>query len=638
MKESELRDLLTKDITVLGKGLILLDKEHYVPNELGTRSFIDLYAKDQYGHHVLIELKRSETSSREAIHEIYKYVEGVKTHLGVRDHEIVVIIALTEWRELLVPFSRFVTDTTISVQGLNLSIEDNKEKIIASPIQTLPVTIGRFIAPWHEVFWYSNKQELDKGLDTIHECYKIKGVKDYICLILKPTIPISSEHETNMIAALMSLANIQDIKLNPEATNPPKYEFAIYVAMQIQSEEQYIKLLQKFPTEYEEVLEYLSDESDEERIFQLHEALDGAKPRPKSENFEIGYPAKLNKFLDEQGIDVIDIIRQGLFQRNQMLTDKAILAELCGKDGVTGQRYNKSIKMDNTAHVTTAKQELTSCLEMNFAWKNQILRIFEEIEYEFPTAEVEISIYNPQTALFTMYFSVSREDGFLFVPNYSITVKTPNPVRMYYGSLQAEERTLSFRKLLKKYYDNDLGQLLITMTWGGRENRDIDILEDAGAFYRSFRCDILDVERRRFFTYRDERWRETEEKYIDPISLWNQYLAKNEGFIYELVNKIEPCFHDGIFEHINTSIYIKENTDYSLAQKNKIYYSDNAEYCEICGCTLSEEAYMANIPNGNDEIPNIICIDCLIAYNIFKEFKIKIFENSSDGWLQVGGF
>lgn len=42
MTESELRDLIAKDITVLEKGLRLLKKEKYIPKELGTRSFIDL--------------------------------------------------------------------------------------------------------------------------------------------------------------------------------------------------------------------------------------------------------------------------------------------------------------------------------------------------------------------------------------------------------------------------------------------------------------------------------------------------------------------------------------------------------------------------------------------------------------------
>ena len=88
------------------------------PNELGTRGFIDLFARDTHGHFVLIELKRSASSSRDAIHEVLKYVEGVKAYLGARDHEIRVFIVSTDWTELLVPFSRFVAHSTISVRRL----------------------------------------------------------------------------------------------------------------------------------------------------------------------------------------------------------------------------------------------------------------------------------------------------------------------------------------------------------------------------------------------------------------------------------------------------------------------------------------------------------------------------------------
>src|SRR5450755_3128222 len=115
MTESQLRDLIAKNITVIEPGLTLLNKEQYIPNSLGTKSFIDLYAKDAQGHHILIELKKSDASAREALHEIHKYVEGVKQHLGARDDEIRVIVASTEWRELLVPFSRFAADTKLAV-------------------------------------------------------------------------------------------------------------------------------------------------------------------------------------------------------------------------------------------------------------------------------------------------------------------------------------------------------------------------------------------------------------------------------------------------------------------------------------------------------------------------------------------
>lgn len=42
MKESDLRDLISININRLKSGLTLLQKEQYIPNEYGTRGFIDL--------------------------------------------------------------------------------------------------------------------------------------------------------------------------------------------------------------------------------------------------------------------------------------------------------------------------------------------------------------------------------------------------------------------------------------------------------------------------------------------------------------------------------------------------------------------------------------------------------------------
>lgn len=71
-----MRDLLARDISKLKRGLTLLQKEQYIHNKHGTKDFIDLYAKDEDNCHVLIELKRSAAASRQALHEVSKYIEG----------------------------------------------------------------------------------------------------------------------------------------------------------------------------------------------------------------------------------------------------------------------------------------------------------------------------------------------------------------------------------------------------------------------------------------------------------------------------------------------------------------------------------------------------------------------------------
>ena len=47
MKESALRDLIAQKISQLKPGLTLLQKEQYIPGKHGTKSFIDLYARDE---------------------------------------------------------------------------------------------------------------------------------------------------------------------------------------------------------------------------------------------------------------------------------------------------------------------------------------------------------------------------------------------------------------------------------------------------------------------------------------------------------------------------------------------------------------------------------------------------------------
>jgi RecB family endonuclease NucS len=53
--EAEIRDYLAEHLDVIEPGLQLYEKELYIPSEIGTRSFIDLVARNPKGELVLIE-------------------------------------------------------------------------------------------------------------------------------------------------------------------------------------------------------------------------------------------------------------------------------------------------------------------------------------------------------------------------------------------------------------------------------------------------------------------------------------------------------------------------------------------------------------------------------------------------------
>lgn len=106
LDELTLRDLLFENPDLIEKGLKILEKE----KQIGQGS-IDLFGYDQSGKPVVIELKRV-TATREAVHQLYIYVQSYIEKTGIKPRGILVAPSLTasaiealsklglEWREI----------------------------------------------------------------------------------------------------------------------------------------------------------------------------------------------------------------------------------------------------------------------------------------------------------------------------------------------------------------------------------------------------------------------------------------------------------------------------------------------------------------------------------------------------------
>jgi RecB family endonuclease NucS len=103
--EAAIRDELAKRLELIEPGLTLVKTNFPLPNAHGTRGFLDILARDTTGMLVVIEIKRSDSTAREAIHEVLKYVELLRRERGMANDRLRAIIVSTTWRELLVPFS-----------------------------------------------------------------------------------------------------------------------------------------------------------------------------------------------------------------------------------------------------------------------------------------------------------------------------------------------------------------------------------------------------------------------------------------------------------------------------------------------------------------------------------------------------
>ena len=275
MLEAELRDLLAIQVNVLEPGLALVEKEKYVPSTLGTRSFIDLLAHDSEKRWVLIELKRSDAAAREAIHEVYKYVEAVKAHLRARDDEIRAIIVSTDWRELLVPFSRFVKDTNINVKGLHIEVGLTDKQLSASEITPLAISAGRILSPWHEISLYRSEERLKEGIDSYDTSCRAKGIKDYVLIIM--TAP-EGFYEWSVLATAKATASIRgeeptDAEIEEISQKMERLDWMIYFVPQLLTADAYLRIIEDTPKLFEEAKEFEETMSAEEALWGMSRRL-----------------------------------------------------------------------------------------------------------------------------------------------------------------------------------------------------------------------------------------------------------------------------------------------------------------------------------------------------------------------------
>lgn len=553
MSEAHIRDLLAKDLSVLEPGLELLDVEKYIPSKLGTKSYLDLVAKDRAGHWVIIEVKKTSAASREAAHEVFKYVEAVQRHLGARNEEIRAVVASVEWKELLIPFSRLKAETTISVEGYKIELMPDGQSLRAHRVETVPINQGRYLSPWHELNLYHDHANLLRGVADYDRCCQEKGIEDYVLVVLKAAddfnekAAIALENALREVRQLLEIENLSDGAAGISIPSE-RFEYILYFAPQILSREFCLKLISSNPEVLEEVEAFTADMSAEAELCTLHTNVFDMDPTPFRDHFDIGYPAKFRTTLlvDEEW-SVEKVLRRGMFARNDLLTDQGIIAELSGETGSSGRSLKRTVNMANPAHVASARTDLSTALSTNRAWLAQINRVLDDVLHDMPKANVDITVFCPSSGLFTIYFIATDTNSMDHIPFYEFTVKDESDIvlRRYCGLLAPNGEPRNLEEILERYYDGRMGRMMFLASAGFYEVNDSDVLDDAGLIYRTYRVDES-ANGKKWFELRDDRWREFQPQI--PFQPLQSYFEENSSFINTIVNEIGARMHGGFHD------------------------------------------------------------------------------------------
>lgn len=535
VRESHVRDSLSACLDKLENGLLFLEKESKLPSSIGTTGFIDLLAQDADKRYVLVEVKKTEAATRETLHEVLKYIENAKTHLGLRENELRVIVASVEWRELLIPFSSFVQRTACRVDGYQLHIDNEGNIVAADVVLPLPIQSDRILAPWHELRFYETPQKLAEGIASYEAANAAKALTSYVLVILDAPVshpegfPSTKQITNRGMLAEIALSMGNHVKNEP----PPLYSNAIYFAMQQLSRDEYISRLPNDADETAEIIKNILELDEEDALASLHEAMLDTQPRASGDYLEIGYPAKFRaRLLDEEGWQIREILRYGAFQRNSMLTDETIIDEICGSQGNSKQFMKMSFRPDQKSEVAEVRRRVNECLADNDPWRSQINFCLDELSKSGESRTSYIQISNPSSAITTVYLVASREDGILYIPTYQIRVPENDTEYMYHGVLQHNgSKPKSLNQIVDEFYEGNINLLLFTLQWGGYESRDVNITRRLGLRYRTFLTKVNDVIRT-CYALDNHEWEECDP--IDGISSYFSFLNEQEKFTREV--------------------------------------------------------------------------------------------------------
>lgn len=181
--EARIRNYLAEHLDLIESGLSLIKMEYRIKEGPRILAKIDLFARDESGCLVIIEIKRSKEAMRQATQEIQQYAELLRQKHGVGPDMVRGIIVSTDWSQALPAFSSMVRHGSYHVDGYELHL---RNEIPCAVMKVVPLKATRplTVAREHGVYLFSSADSRDRALSVISENADSAGFDDRVVMLL----------------------------------------------------------------------------------------------------------------------------------------------------------------------------------------------------------------------------------------------------------------------------------------------------------------------------------------------------------------------------------------------------------------------------------------------------------------------
>lgn len=389
MTEKAIRDALATRLDLLEYGLSLVSSNFALSNAEGTRGFIDILARDRNGSLVVIELKRSNKTAREALHEVTKYVALLQREKGVPAASIRAVTVSTDWAELLVPFSHFARGWEHQLTGFELTLEgDGVTPLSALRVVPLAAVVERGLTPVHVLAEAVAPDEVRTVWENAARILAEVGASDVIGLTMRH----------------------------------PAYGTGLYIALgQMSSEAPQVR-----------ALDYLSDDVPADSV----EAPGGcvieyrALCHLTSKYREpLWRPAYADKFgaLRQNGWEIVEVFRRGIFEDGALYDDDAVVQDVEGETGLSDVRFLGTSRPENPPHWRRFRANVSRALGGNRSWTELADAWIDDVAATAGEYDIAAKVYNPCDLVTSLVHGWRTPMLRRLVPRLSIALDAPLP-------------------------------------------------------------------------------------------------------------------------------------------------------------------------------------------------------------------
>lgn len=380
--EHIIRDWLVDHPEFIENGLQVINKEHYISDDIGSNGFIDILCKDVYNNFVIVEIKRSDSTARQTFTEVLKYAELIQNKYNARDGEIRIIIISTHWNEIIRAFSHIYFNTNFTVHGLQISINE-QTKIPEAIEPVMPIskrTFSRKFMSSQILFLFHSVDKRLQAHSILNEKLKRANVPDFVT-----------------------------VDLNAPNDKPIIYPYALSVAFQKHSKNELLHIISLLKGEYnldmdedefyteEEYLNYL------EQVFIVSLEMQGY-----IDSLEVGCAEKFDSIINVQNWQITALNKYGIFNTDPRYSNELLLKELKGHDGNSPNKFVGFSESTQKERIIEIRSECQYSLSHTPQWAEFIDFTLKELEKSTERFKIILDIYNPYSLINALYFTIIK--------------------------------------------------------------------------------------------------------------------------------------------------------------------------------------------------------------------------------------